>query len=99
MALISCKECSNKISDKAVACPSCGCPTDGSVITIPRSDYQASSNSSSSSGGCSTVLGGIAMIAGGGFICLIAFKVFNFIIGAVGGLLALIGFALMSFAS
>ncbi len=26
MALISCPECSTKVSDKAVSCPSCGCP-------------------------------------------------------------------------
>lgn len=26
MALITCSECSNSISDKAVACPQCGCP-------------------------------------------------------------------------
>ena len=26
MALISCPECSIKVSDKAISCPSCGCP-------------------------------------------------------------------------
>ena len=26
MALIQCPECSTKVSDKAVSCPSCGCP-------------------------------------------------------------------------
>lgn len=26
MALISCPECETKVSDKAMSCPSCGCP-------------------------------------------------------------------------
>lgn len=26
MALIECKECSKQVSDKATACPNCGCP-------------------------------------------------------------------------
>src|SRR5262245_40279507 len=26
MALISCPECSTQVSDRAVSCPSCGCP-------------------------------------------------------------------------
>jgi len=29
MALINCPECNNQISDKAAACPSCGCPMGG----------------------------------------------------------------------
>jgi hypothetical protein len=97
MALVSCQECNNQISDKAAACPQCGCPPEGTVISLPRNEYKSSDNTSSS-GGCATIFGGIAMIAVGGLVCLIAFKVFNFIIGAVGGVLALIGFALMSFA-
>lgn len=28
MALITCKECKKEISDKARACPNCGCPVD-----------------------------------------------------------------------
>lgn len=28
MALITCPECGNQVSDKATACPSCGCPVD-----------------------------------------------------------------------
>ncbi|MCL2697343.1 MAG: hypothetical protein FWE74_04605 [Oscillospiraceae bacterium] len=28
MALINCKECSKEISDKAAACPNCGCPAE-----------------------------------------------------------------------
>lgn len=27
MALVKCKECGKEISDKAVTCPNCGCPT------------------------------------------------------------------------
>ena len=103
MALINCVECNNQISDMAIACPQCGCPTNKDSWGTASNDLYASSNTentkSSNSGGCSTVLGGISMIVVGGFICLIAFKVFNFIIGAVGGVLALIGFVLMSIAS
>ncbi len=108
MALISCNECSKQISDKATACPQCGYPlkqpTKGtSVYDYPSSSskaaYENTSNASSDSGGCSTVLGGVAMIGLGLFVCVIAFKVFNFIIGAVGGVMALIGFALMSISS
>ena len=29
MALINCPECNKQISDKAAACPSCGCPVGG----------------------------------------------------------------------
>lgn len=28
MALIKCTECGKEFSDRAVACPNCGCPTD-----------------------------------------------------------------------
>lgn len=28
MALIECPECGKEFSDKAQACPNCGCPTD-----------------------------------------------------------------------
>lgn len=28
MALIKCEDCGKEISDKAVACPNCGCPVD-----------------------------------------------------------------------
>ena len=33
MALISCQECGKNISDKAEACPSCGCPNKAQLIT------------------------------------------------------------------
>jgi len=33
MALISCPECSKEISDKAAACPNCGCPMADVLIT------------------------------------------------------------------
>jgi hypothetical protein len=44
MALISCPECGNEISDKAVSCPSCGVPIsddnktskDGPHISVTR---------------------------------------------------------------
>lgn len=28
MALIKCEECGKEISDRAVACPNCGCPVE-----------------------------------------------------------------------
>jgi TM2 domain-containing membrane protein YozV len=31
MALMSCPECKTQVSDRAVSCPSCGCPIGGSV--------------------------------------------------------------------
>ena len=31
MALINCPECSTQVSDKALSCPSCGCP-----ISVPQ---------------------------------------------------------------
>ena len=37
MALISCPECSVQVSDKAISCPSCGCP-----ITAPTYTPQIS---------------------------------------------------------
>ena len=40
MALIKCPECGKEFSDKASACPNCGCPT---------SEINTSSNSNNSS--------------------------------------------------
>ena len=39
MALITCPECGRKISDKATACPHCGCPVAG-YITCPECGKQ-----------------------------------------------------------
>ena len=42
MALISCPECGKEISDKAVACPNCGCPikvTETQIIVKASSDF------------------------------------------------------------
>jgi len=36
MALINCPECSTQVSDKAISCPSCGCP-----ISTPAHATQA----------------------------------------------------------
>lgn len=35
MALITCTECGKEFSDKAVACPNCGCPTDEILSSEP----------------------------------------------------------------
>lgn len=32
MALIKCKECGHEVSDKAAACPNCGCPIEGTTV-------------------------------------------------------------------
>lgn len=34
MALIICKECGKEFSNKAVACPNCGCPTENKNMFI-----------------------------------------------------------------
>lgn len=36
MALIKCMECGKEISDKAAACPNCGCPADECNIVIEK---------------------------------------------------------------
>lgn len=36
MALIKCTECGKEFSDKAPACPNCGCPTSAQKITTPN---------------------------------------------------------------
>lgn len=33
MAIIMCPECQNEVSDKAAACPKCGCPINASAVT------------------------------------------------------------------
>ena len=61
MALISCKECYKQISDKAVACPNCGCPAETTKINIIRPpvsttsyniDSKASSDDLNTGKGC-----------------------------------------------
>lgn len=32
MALLKCKECGHEVSDKASACPNCGCPIEGTTV-------------------------------------------------------------------
>ena len=39
MALIKCPECGNQVSDKATACPNCGCPI-GSIGTAQEQMYE-----------------------------------------------------------
>lgn len=42
MALISCPECSNKVSDFAASCPSCGCPIkQPDVPSRPSTNYSS----------------------------------------------------------
>jgi DNA-directed RNA polymerase subunit RPC12/RpoP len=41
MALIKCNECSKKISDQAVACPSCGAPVSKSAVKTEESQMKS----------------------------------------------------------
>lgn len=41
MALIKCPECGREISDKATACPGCGCPINQSVATTQQHEREA----------------------------------------------------------
>ena len=34
MALITCQECGNKVSDQAESCPECGCPVEKKILEI-----------------------------------------------------------------
>ena len=44
MALIKCPECGNEISNLALACPKCGCPTSTTIkTTLPNSELQVQS--------------------------------------------------------
>jgi hypothetical protein len=36
MAIVACKECARKVSDKAVCCPHCGVPIAGAAVRQPR---------------------------------------------------------------
>ena len=40
MALIKCAECEKEYSDKAKACPNCGCPTVNNTISDRRNNIQ-----------------------------------------------------------
>ena len=36
MAIISCPECGQQISDRAVSCPNCGCPISATTAVAPQ---------------------------------------------------------------
>ena len=40
MALITCTECGKEFSDKAPACPNCGCPTSEVIRCIANRQHQ-----------------------------------------------------------
>jgi len=44
MALTQCSECNRQISDKAAACPQCGCPLSKTEKAITLYECQSSSN-------------------------------------------------------
>ena len=68
MALITCSECSKKYSDRAEACPDCGCPTKLQGVS-PNSarSYQKAQAQKPSNGGTSLVVA-----AAGALIALLA---------------------------
>jgi hypothetical protein len=39
MALIQCPECGKEFSDKAAACPNCGCPTEEAIVILNENNY------------------------------------------------------------
>ncbi len=45
MALIACAECGRQISDRAVACPQCGCPNQPRDLGHPRDEAKTASGS------------------------------------------------------
>jgi hypothetical protein len=54
MALMSCPECSTQVSDRAISCPSCGCP----IVTPPSiSPHLTASVTVSKSRGVYIILG------------------------------------------
>ena len=44
MALINCPECGKEISDRAVACPNCGCPVQKIIPNEPTYNNQPIEN-------------------------------------------------------
>lgn len=62
MALISCPECNNQVSDAAVACPSCGHPLQESTPAAVEKPQQVK-NELFKAGGANLVLAEIAAIA------------------------------------
>lgn len=44
MGLIKCTECGKEISDKATACPNCGCPVNSKAVTTPPPMQQTTPN-------------------------------------------------------
>jgi hypothetical protein len=99
MALFECAECLKYISDKASSCPHCGCPIAATSGVATQYSPNSNVSDSSSNSGCGGVVAGIGMLCVGGLICLVAIKVFNFIVGLVGGVMALIGLGLMGLVS
>lgn len=41
MALIICSECGKEFSDKALACPNCGCPIEEVIVTFNENNYES----------------------------------------------------------
>ncbi len=50
MALINCEECGKEISDRAFACPNCGCPTSNgnNIAAYTQKVFQSSNEQTSS---------------------------------------------------
>ena len=50
MALIKCKECGNMVSDRAEACPKCGCPIGSATHSQLQLEYAADNNHTNNRG-------------------------------------------------
>lgn len=81
MALIPCIECNRKISDKAIACPSCGVPITGVQSAALESKPHVKVTRTG------------ARWEGAGFVLILTGMVLTFAMNAVvGGMLILVGF-------
>lgn len=90
MALIKCSECNNQISDKAAACPQCGCPIavvqkGVSVYDYPSTTGLKSSNDQSNNINHSKGVGSEDEVTFGGCLLLI------------GGIIVLVGIVCLIF--
>ena len=72
MALINCSECGKEYSDKAPACPNCGCPTSpGGMTPIASPPEKKSYPKKKSSKGSTLILGLLLTLSGFVFVVFV----------------------------
>lgn len=79
MALISCKECGNQISDQAKSCPHCGCSVESQKPHISNQPQQVRINNNNQPQKGESAVGIIGLILSV-FICSPVFSSFGFIL-------------------